>query len=77
MASSMAAVVISSVAMLLNDSMLGCAVCFGDSESNMSRGVTAGVAVLVGVVGFVMAGVAGTGLFWIQRARRIRNESSD
>jgi len=50
---------------------LACAVCFGDPESPMARGVVMGVVVLIGVVGFVLLGVAGTGLFWIQRGRRL------
>lgn len=41
----------------------------------MAKGVVAGVVVLVGVVGLVMAGITGMGLFWIQRGRRL--SSSD
>ena len=48
-----------------------CAVCFGDPDSAMAQGAVMGVAVLVGVVAFVLLGVAGTGLFWIQRSRRL------
>ena len=50
---------------------LACAVCFGDPESSMAKGAVAGVLVLMGVIAFVLAGVAGTGLFWIQRSRRL------
>jgi hypothetical protein len=48
-----------------------CAVCFGDPESGMAQGVVAGVFVLIGVVGFVLVGLAGTGLFWMHRARQL------
>lgn len=47
-----------------------CAVCFGDPESDMAKGAVAGVWVLVGVTGFVLTGMAGTSLYWIQRSRR-------
>jgi len=48
-----------------------CAVCFGDPESPLTKGALMGVYVLVGVVGFVLAGIAATGVFWIQRSRRL------
>ncbi len=51
--------------------VLACAVCFGDPESPLTKGALMGVYVLVGVVGFVLAGIAATGLFWVQRSRRI------
>ena len=50
---------------------LACAVCFGDPESPLTKGALMGVYVLVGVVGFVLAGIAATGVFWIQRSRRL------
>ena len=50
---------------------LACAVCFGDPDSPMTKGVVAGVIVLVSVVGFVLLGVAGTGLYWVHRSRRL------
>ena len=48
-----------------------CSVCFGNPDSPMAKGVTAGVLLLVGVIGFVLLGVAGTGLLWVQRSRRL------
>ena len=48
-----------------------CAVCFGDPDSRMAKGVVAGVIVLVGVVSVVLLGIAGTGLFWVHRSRRL------
>lgn len=52
-----------------------CAVCFGDPDSAMAQGVVWGVLVLVGIVGFVLAGVAGTALFWLHRSRRLGSET--
>ena len=48
-----------------------CAVCFGDPESPLTKGALMGVYVLVGVVGFVLLGIAATGVCWIQRGRRL------
>ena len=48
-----------------------CSTCFGDPDSAMAKGALMGVYVMVGVVGFVLAGIAGTGLFWMQRSRRL------
>lgn len=50
---------------------LACSACFGDPNSSMAKGAVAGVLVMVGVVGFVLAGVAGTGLYWVHRSRVI------
>lgn len=47
-----------------------CAVCFGEPNSPMVKGATAGVLVLGGVISFVLLCVAGTGMFWIHRSRR-------
>ncbi len=58
-------------------SALACATCFGDPESPLTKGALMGVYVLVGVVGFVLAGIAATGLFWIQRSKRPRTELRD
>ncbi|MCH7873073.1 MAG: hypothetical protein IID33_15360 [Planctomycetes bacterium] len=37
----------------------------------MVKGAAAGVLVLVGVISFVLLGVAGTGMFWVHRSRRL------
>lgn len=55
----------------LADRGFACAVCFGDSESPMAKGVVAGVVVLIAVVGAVLFAVAGTGVYWMQRSRRM------
>lgn len=48
-----------------------CAVCFGDADSPMAKGVVWGVLVLAGITGFVLVGVAATGLVWLRRSRRL------
>lgn len=48
-----------------------CSVCFGDPGSPMSKGAMAGVAFLLGVVLFVLAGIAVTGVTWARRARKM------
>jgi len=57
--------------LLLADSnpLLACSVCFGDPDSPIAKGAVAGVVVLVGIVGFVLTCIAGTGLFWLHRSR--------
>ncbi|MCH7885684.1 MAG: hypothetical protein IIC01_10590 [Planctomycetes bacterium] len=59
------------VVVCMTDRAAACAVCYGDPDSPMAKGVVAGVLTLVGVIGFVLVGIAGTGLFWIQRSRRL------
>ncbi len=59
------------VVLCQNNAASACSVCFGDPNSDMARGVTAGVATLAGVIGFVLLGVLGTGLLWFQRGRRV------
>lgn len=51
-----------------------CAVCFGDPDSPLTKGAAAGILVLGGFIAFVLLGVLGTGVFWIQRGRRLRRE---
>lgn len=48
-----------------------CAVCFGEPGSPMVKGAVAGVLVLFGVIVFVLLGVAGTGMYWVHRGRRL------
>jgi len=62
---------------LAADSATACSTCFGDPDSAMVKGAIMGVYVLVGVVGFVLVCIAGTGLYWIQRARRLTRLDSE
>lgn len=52
-----------------------CAVCFGDPESQMAKGVVAGVLVLVGVIGMVLLGLVSMGVLWALRSRRLARGS--
>lgn len=54
-----------------------CAVCFGDPDSDMSKAAVWGVATLFGIVGSVLTGIAGVGLFWHQRSRRMAQLEPD
>jgi len=53
-----------------------CAVCFGDPESDMARGAVAGMIVLASIVGFVLMGIAGTGLYWVHRSRQLHEHQN-
>ena len=48
----------------------GCAVCFGDPDSDTVQGARAGILILLGVVGTVLTWIVGVALFWIWRVRR-------
>jgi hypothetical protein len=48
-------------------SVLGCAACFGQSDSNMAHGMNAGILALLAVIGAVLAGAAS---FFVFLARR-------
>ena len=53
------------------DTVHACSVCFGDPDNPMTKGAVAGVYVMVGFIGFVLVGVAGTATFWMVRSRRL------
>lgn len=52
-----------------------CSVCFGDPSSKLSRGVVAGVTVLLAVVVCVLAAIAWTAVSWSRRARSLARAS--
>lgn len=52
-----------------------CAVCFGDPSSPLSKGVAAGVAFLIVVIGGVLAAIAFTAYRWARRARQLEGRS--
>lgn len=49
---------------------VACPVCFGDPESDMTRGAIWGIVVLGIVVYGVLMGMVGIGVTWVLRARR-------
>ena len=54
-------------------SLMACSVCFGDPNSLQSRALFFGVCFLVGVVAFVLAGIASTAMTWARRAKKLGN----
>lgn len=66
-----------SVLLIATEQVQACAVCFGDPDSRMVKGVVAGVLVLVGVISAVLAGVASVGVCWMQRSRRLDRQLAE
>lgn len=56
----------------ISESVMACAVCFGDPNSNMVKGASAGIFVLLGVIISVLMSIVAVTLFWARRARAIR-----
>ena len=48
-----------------------CAVCYGIPDSPLTKGMAAGIWVMLGCIGFVLAGFAGVFLYWMYRSRHI------
>ena len=48
-----------------------CSVCFGDPNSLFSKGVVAGVLLLLVIVSSVLGGIAYTAFVWARRAKKI------
>ncbi len=55
---------------------LACAICFGDPNSQMTKGVVAAVLLLVGVVGSVLGGILAVSFTWIARARKLEKNKN-
>jgi hypothetical protein len=51
-----------------------CSVCYGDPDSDMARGAVYGVAFMIGIVAFVLVGIASITGVWIVRARRLARD---
>ncbi len=52
--------------------VLACSVCYGDPNSAMNQGAQAGVLVLLGVIGVVLALFVSMLIFWTRRAAQIK-----
>ena len=48
-------------------SSTACSVCFGDPESPMTKGMAAGILVLLGFIGTVLAGISAFFIYVIRR----------
>ncbi len=59
------------VALLSAQPALACSVCAGDPNSALSQGAQAGMLVLLGVIGVVLAGLASLLVFWMRRAAKL------
>ena len=70
--------VVSGLVMMLGSSPLvrACAVCLKDPESPLTRGLNAGIAVLLGVVVVTLGGFATAIIGFIRRSRRLEAASS-
>ena len=53
-----------------------CSVCFTDPKSPMSHGAVMGILFLLGVVAFVLGGIAATAIVWARRAKKIEFPSA-
>ena len=51
--------------------VLACAACYGQSDSALAQGMNWGIFTLLGVIGFVLVGVAGFFVFLIRRAAAV------
>lgn len=60
---------------LYSQPLWACAVCFGDPHSSSSKALKAAVLFLLGVVVFVLGGIASVILAWTLRGRKIERES--
>ncbi len=50
---------------------LACSVCFGNPDSPLTQGALAGVLFLMGVIAFVLLGVAWTAYVWWRRSKKL------
>ena len=51
-----------------------CSVCFGDPNSKTTQGLFAAMYLLLGVILFVLAGIAMTAWTWAKRARMLEKQ---
>lgn len=51
-----------------------CAVCYGDADSGMTRGMNNGILVLLGIIAAVQIGFVALFLSFRQRARQLREQ---
>lgn len=56
--------------------LLACATCFGRSDSALAEGMNMGILFLLGVIGVVLAGIAGFMIFLARRAAQLRRPTS-
>ena len=54
-----------------------CAVCYGDPDSPQIKAMQAGILVLLGCIGTVLAAFAGLFCYWLYRTQRLAAVDSD
>ena len=60
------------VALVVAQAAFACPVCFGPADSSMTKGASAGIWVLLGVIGFVQLGFVALFVTFWKRARDLR-----
>jgi len=60
------------VALTVAQAAIACPVCFGPADSAMTKGASAGIWVLLGVIGFVQLGFVALFVTFWKRARDLR-----
>ena len=69
--------VLSAALMLSAKSAFACAACYGASDAPMARGMNWGIFTLLLVVGTVLCGIAGVGIYMVKRAANVAAESPE
>lgn len=60
---------------LRGESLLACAVCFGDPKSPLTHAALAGVLFMMAVIMGVLGSIAGVAFYWVRRARLLQVQS--
>ncbi len=63
--------VLTLVLLLAASDASACSVCYGNPESPLTKGMAAGIWVLLGCIFTLLAGFASLFLYWMSRSRRL------
>lgn len=70
--------VLTAAIVMVAPSLFACAACAGGkTDNNLAQGMNAGIFALLGVVVFVLAGVASVGFYLVRRASRVAQMTGD
>lgn len=64
-------------ALLTKQSALGCAACYGASDSPLAQGMNWGIMVLLGFIGCVLVGISSFFVYIVRRANTVSKSSSE
>jgi len=70
------AVLTAAVSMIDSNVLWACSVCFGDPNDLAARGLNNAVLFMIGMVGCVLAAIAGIGWSWSRRAKKLAASQS-